>query len=95
MKPRRFLSALSIGLCASTLTGCASSIRQPPSLTARISPDLLATPAQLPPVQRQPDGSMTGGQCQASLEDVYEVAGKIRSDLITLQHQEAAKAAKE
>ncbi len=95
MKPRRFLSALSIALCALTLMGCVSSTVQPPSLTARISPDLLATPQQLPQVQRQPDGSMIGGQCQASLEDVYEVAGKIRSDFITLQHQEAAKAAKE
>ena len=87
------LIALSIATSASMLTGCASWTRPQPSLTAarvKVDQSLLATPAELPSSQRQSDGAMTGGQCQASLFDLYDVAGKIRSDFIALQTQTKA-----
>lgn len=38
---------------------------------------------------------MAGAECQTSLEDLYEVAGRIRANFIELQQQVAAKSAKE
>jgi hypothetical protein len=38
---------------------------------------------------------MAGAQCQASLTDVYDVAGAIRAAFITLQDQVKAQESKE
>jgi len=91
MPLRKSSLALCIALSASMLTGCGSSTRPQISLTAmqpaKVSPDLLTPPAQLPKPQRTDAGEMTGAQCQASLTDVYDVAGGIRAKFITLQDQ--------
>lgn len=39
----------------------------------------------LPPVQRGPDGEMTGADAQNSLTALYDVAGQIRAAFIELQ----------
>lgn len=43
----------------------------------------------LPPVQRGPDGEMTGAQSIASFAALYDVAGQIRESFLALQEQAA------
>lgn len=43
----------------------------------------------LPPVQRGPDGEMTGAQSIASFATLYDVAGQIRESFLALQEQAA------
>lgn len=86
MIARKSSIARSTALCASMLMVSACSTAQPPRPMATISGALLATPAQLPTVQRT-DRGMTGAQCAGSLIDLYDVAGQIRATLIALQAQ--------
>lgn len=84
MKAVKSSSVLCIALCASILTGCASSIARKPLPMAPIPAHLKVPPPELPKVQRGAEG-MDGGQCFGSLTDLYDVAGGIRSGFIALQ----------
>lgn len=99
MRHNPFSLALCIALSVSMLTGCGSSTRPQISLTAtrpaQVSPYLLAEPQPLPKPSRTELGEMAGAQCQASLTDVYDVAGAIRAAFITLQDQVKAQESKE
>ncbi|WP_237714091.1 hypothetical protein [Novosphingobium sp. Rr 2-17] len=55
------------------------------SRTGRVSAALLAPPPELPKVQRDSAGQMTGAQALPSLTAVYDVAGQIRAAYIELQ----------
>ena len=85
MKARKLSNARSTALCALMLTASACSTVQPPRPTARVPANLLASPAQLPSVQRTDAGTMTGGQCLGGLLSLYDIAGQIRATLIDLQ----------
>ncbi|EIZ77763.1 hypothetical protein WSK_3774 [Novosphingobium sp. Rr 2-17] len=50
-----------------------------------MSAALLAPPPELPKVQRDSAGQMTGAQALPSLTAVYDVAGQIRAAYIELQ----------
>jgi hypothetical protein len=66
---------------------CGCSTTPPPSPMAKIEPRLWAPPPALPPVQRRPDGEMTGADSLRSFTSLYEVAGQIREAFIALQEQ--------
>lgn len=59
----------------------------PPPQGLRVSPHLLAAPQELPQVQRNAAGEMTGANATGSLLDLYDVAGQIRSAFVALQDQ--------
>ena len=52
------------------------------------------TPATLPPFPRKADGTIDGGQCLTGGVQLYDVAGRIRADLIALQAQVRAEQAR-
>jgi hypothetical protein len=84
-----FRAILSIAICASLATACASSTAPPPRQTARIPETLLATPAVLPRVERTVDpttgeATISGAQALGSLATIYDVAGDIRGQLVAL-----------
>lgn len=63
---------------------------------ASLPPHLLVPPEALPRVERSGAGdaaAMTGGQCHASLIELYGVCGQIRARLIELQEAERLRAA--
>lgn len=91
MKFRKSLTALSIAMCALTLTGCASLHEQSKPLTGeRPAADLLATPPTFskPPVSANADTGqpeLTGRDSLPWALDTLSVGGDIRAKLVRLQ----------
>ena len=71
--------ALAWGL---TLSACSTAPVTPPM--ARLPANLLVEPAPLPTFPRNPDGTLSGGQCLAGAIDLYQAAGALRLQLLAI-----------
>ena len=91
MKFRKSLTALSIAMCALTLTGCASlGERSKPLTGERPAADLLATPPTFskPPVSVDPatgEAALQGRDALPWALDTLSVGGDIRAKYVRLQ----------
>lgn len=86
---KSFAAILSIAMCASAVTGCASSSKRPPSPTAKVPEQLLVKPGQLPPLETATDpatGKVTanGEQVLPWAVQVLDIAGGWRAQLVGL-----------
>ena len=65
-----------------TAQGCSTVPATAP--TAALPASLLVEPAALPPIPRNADGTVSGGQCLVGALDLYAAAGAIRLQLLAI-----------
>ena len=84
MRRRGSSTVRSTVLYASMLMAPGCSTVPVPTPIAGLPASLLTEPAELPPIPRSADGTVSGGQCLVGMLDLYTAAGAIRLQLLAV-----------